>query len=124
MNKKEFFDELYRQFNAREIENVLSKTHDDVKWANGMEGGFVYGHDAVREYWTRQFSMVNPRVEPQNVETDGDVSTITVHQTVKDLDGNLLSDATVKHIFHLENDLVKTFELEEYNQANFETRNQ
>lgn len=123
MNKTEFFEELYRQFNAREIENVLSKTHDDVKWANGMEGGFVYGHDAVREYWTRQFSLVNPRVEPQIIETDGDVSTITVHQTVKDLDGNLLSDATVKHIFHLENDLVKTFELEEYNQANFGTRN-
>lgn len=123
MNKTEFFEELYRQFNAREIENVLAKTHDDVKWANGMEGGFVHGQDEVREYWTRQFSIVNPRVEPQKIETDGDVSTIIVHQTVKDLDGNLLSDATVRHIFHLEKDLVKTFELEEYNQANFEKRN-
>ena len=25
----------------------------DVKWANGLEGGFVYGRNAVREYWTR-----------------------------------------------------------------------
>ncbi len=28
----------------REIHLVISKMTDDIKWANRMDGGFVYGH--------------------------------------------------------------------------------
>lgn len=108
---QEFFEDLYNKFNHRDIEEVLAKLSDDVKWANGMEGGFVNGRDAVREYWTRQFSMINARVEPQKFETNGDKTVVTIHQLVKDLDGNVLEDTTVKHIFQLEKGLVKTFEI-------------
>ena len=113
MTDKEFFEDLYRNFNARDIEQVLMKMSDDVKWANGMEGGFVHGRDAVREYWTRQFTMINGRVEPQKIESDGDKTVVTGHQLVKDLDGNVFEDTTVRHIFRLENGLVKTFEIGE-----------
>jgi hypothetical protein len=26
---------------------------DDVKWANGMDGDYVYGHEAVKDYWDK-----------------------------------------------------------------------
>lgn len=44
------FTELYNNFNDRKIDLVISKMTDTVKWANGMDGGYVYGHDGVKEY--------------------------------------------------------------------------
>ena len=40
----------YTAFNARDIDTILSWMHPDVEWANGMEGGYVHGHDGVRAY--------------------------------------------------------------------------
>ena len=39
--------------------------HPDVIWPNGMEGGTVVGHAAARAYWTRQWGLIDPRVEPR-----------------------------------------------------------
>ncbi len=55
---------LYADFNARNIDGVLAILADDVVWANGMDGGHVQGRDAVRAYWTRQWAIVSPHVEP------------------------------------------------------------
>src|SRR5579863_4883372 len=55
---------VYGQFNARDIESVLAAMHHDVIWANGMDGGHVHGRDEVRKYWTRQWTTLDPRVEP------------------------------------------------------------
>jgi ketosteroid isomerase-like protein len=57
-------ERLYVLFNRREIEAVLARLTEDVHWANGMEGGYVDGRDAVREYWLRQFDMIDGCVEP------------------------------------------------------------
>ena len=54
----------YEAFNARDIEAALELMHADVDWPNGMEGGRVAGRDAVRAYWTRQFGMIDSRVDP------------------------------------------------------------
>jgi hypothetical protein len=51
----------YQAFNARDVDAVL---HPEVDW-NGMEGGRMHGHAGVREYWTRQWSLVDPHVEPR-----------------------------------------------------------
>jgi hypothetical protein len=60
----ELLKRIYERFNARDIDGVLTALADDVAWANGMDGGHVHGREAVREYWTRQWSMVSPHVEP------------------------------------------------------------
>jgi len=49
----------YKFFNARDIDSVLKTMHNDVDWPNGMEGGRVHGHSAVRDYWLRQWSLVD-----------------------------------------------------------------
>jgi hypothetical protein len=54
---------FYDRFNTRDIEAVLAAPHEDVIWANGMEGGHVNGHDEVRSYWTRQWTMIDPHVD-------------------------------------------------------------
>ena len=50
----------YREFNARNIEAVLERLRPEVEWANGMEGGHVLGRDGVRDYWTRQWAILDP----------------------------------------------------------------
>jgi ketosteroid isomerase-like protein len=66
-------ERIYARFNARDIDGVLAVLADDVIWANGMDGGHVHGREAVREYWTRQWTMVSPYVEPLGFSqtTDG-----------------------------------------------------
>jgi len=60
----DFLKCVYDRLNARDMENVLAAMHEDVIWANGMEGGHVHGRDEVRSYWTRQWRMIDPHVEP------------------------------------------------------------
>ena len=103
---------LYDRFNARDIEAVLAMLHSDVVWANGMDGGHVYGHDGVRSYWKRQWAMIDPHVEPNDFSADvNGAFNVVVHQTVRDLDGNVLSDKIVGHIFRLEGGLIQRFDI-------------
>jgi hypothetical protein len=109
-----FLRRLYEQFNARETDGLLAQMAPDVMWANAMEGGHAQGRDAVLAYWTRQWSMFDPQVEPEEFShgDDGAV-TVKVHQVVKDLEGKVLADVRVGHVFRLEGGLVKQFDVSE-----------
>lgn len=103
--------ELYAAFNARDIDRCLGGMTPDVTWANGMDGGYVHGHQGVREYWTRQWKLVNPRVDPKDFQSNDNKVTVGVHQVVRALDGTVIVDQMVKHIFTFEGSLVKIFEI-------------
>ena len=98
----------YRAFNARDIEAAVALMHPEVDWPNAWEGGRVVGHDAVADYWTRQFEQISSRVEPERFDRDPDGAvTVTVHQVVHDAGaGELQSDTHVLHRYRLEDGLV------------------
>ena len=103
---------MYDAFNARDIEGVFALLADDVAWANGMEGTHVRGKDAIREYWTHQWSVIDPRVEPQAIARAADGSLVAeVHQVVKDLEGRTIIDEPVRHAFRLDGGLVRRFDI-------------
>jgi ketosteroid isomerase-like protein len=105
---------MYERFNARDMETVLAAMLEDVTWANGMEGGHVHGRDEVRSYWTRQWAMINPRVDPTGFSVGPDKEVIVeVHQVVHDKEGKLLIDQMVGHIFRFENGLIRRFDIRE-----------
>jgi SnoaL-like domain len=111
-NNVELLKLLYEGFNARDIETVLAAMHEDVLWANGMEGGYVRGREGVRSYWTRQWAMIDPHVEPIGFSTGPDEEVVVdVHQIVLDLTGNLLSDQRVDHTYWIEDGLIKRFDI-------------
>ena len=112
-NLDNFFQELYKNFNDRKIDSVISHMAEDVKWANGMEGGYVYDHNGVREYWTRQFTMVSSKVTPLEIDAENGTVKIKVHQVVHDLNGKLLADETVYHLFHLRDNKIAQFDIGE-----------
>jgi hypothetical protein len=112
LDNVELLKRLYDRFNARDIEAVLAALDPDVIWANGMEGGHVYGREGVRSYWTRQWATLDPHVEPVKfAERPGGHVMIEVHQVVRDLKGNLLADKVVGHSFLVENGMVKRFDI-------------
>lgn len=112
-------EHLYERFNAQDMDGVLSALADDVVWANAMEGGYVVGREAVRAYWTRQWAVVRPRVEPVGFRRTSEGAVVAeVRQTVRDLEGNPLhaqthglSDKTVGHVFYLREGRVARFDV-------------
>jgi hypothetical protein len=104
----------YEAFNARDIDGALALMHPDVDWPNGMEGGRERGHAAVRAYWTRQFGMIDSHVEPDRFEVDGEGRIVVdVLQIVRDLEGAVLSDSRVRHIYSFRDGLVARMAIEE-----------
>lgn len=84
----EMIKRVYASFNARDIDAVLAVLSDNVAWANGMDGGHVHGRQAVRDYWTRQWAVISPHVEPVAFkETEDGAVAVEVIQSVFDLDG-------------------------------------
>ena len=115
MEKKiqDLFKKAYAAFSARDIDTALSTMHSDVEWPKAFEGGYVTGHDEIRKYWTRQWAEINPTVEPVtfNKRQNGTFE-ISVHQAVKDLQDNLMFDGIVKHIYTLQDGLLRRMEIE------------
>ena len=64
--------------------------------------GGVYGLER-----TNQFKDIQPELETLKFETDeNNRNIVTVHQIIKDLQGNTLADATVHQIFTIEDGLI------------------
>jgi ketosteroid isomerase-like protein len=103
---------VYDAFNARAIEAVLTAMHPEVDWPNGMEGGRVHGHQAVREYWTRQWRAIDPHVEPRGFAIDGTGRIVVdVLQVVRDLAGKILDDRMVRHVYDIRDGLVRRMDI-------------
>jgi hypothetical protein len=114
MEPEELLGKAYVAFNDRDIDGALALMHADVAWPNAMEGGTVHGHDGVRAYWSRQWRIINPTVEPLNIvqEADG-LYVVQVRQVVTDLQGILLTDRIVHHAYSLENGKVTSMAIRE-----------
>jgi hypothetical protein len=112
--EQELLKKAYAAFNARDIEGALSTMQPNVEWPNGMEGGTVHGHEGVRSYWTRQWSMISPHVDPVTFDVDGSGKVIVgVHQVVRDLEGKILLDRIVQHVYTLKNGLIQSMTIHE-----------
>ena len=110
--ERQLLIEMYDRFNARDLDAVLARLHPDVSWPNGWEGGWLAGREAVRDYWTRQWAAIDPKVEPISLEQDeGGRIVVGVHQVVRDLDGNIISDGMVEHVYEIDNGLIKRMEI-------------
>jgi ketosteroid isomerase-like protein len=115
MNEREReLSRLYAAFNARDIDTVLSALHPDVEWPNGWEGGWLHGRDAVRAYWLRQWSEIDPSVEPIAFSHPApDRVAVSVHQVVRDRTGATVFDGTVIHTYAFAGRLVQRMEIGE-----------
>lgn len=109
---KTMIEQAYSAFNRRDIDGALALMTEDVKWPKASEGGMVVGKEEIRAYWTRQWNEFDPYVEPVAItERDGGKIFVRVHQLVRNLQGEVLSDSEVLHVFTLNNGLIAAMDL-------------
>jgi len=115
VDRVERLEAVYRAFNAREIDTVLEQMTPDVDWPNAWEGGRVHGRDGVRDYWTRQWAAIDPTVEPVGYTTRlDDTVAVRVHQVARSLDGTVLEEGHVHHVYAFRGDLIARMDVEEH----------
>lgn len=114
MDKKAVIRRIYAAFNRRDVDGTLAFMNGDVSWPKASEGGRVVGPQAIREYWTRQWSVFDPVVSVLEVidRANGTVA-VKVHQLVKDLKGNVLSDTELWHVYSFTDGLIDRMEIDE-----------
>jgi len=111
-NTKTIIEQAYSAFNKRDIDGALEVMTQDVSWPKASEGGKVVGKEEIRAYWTRQWDEFDPLVEPLAMtEEDGGKTRVRVHQLVKSLQGDVLSDSEVLHVFTVNSGLIAAMHL-------------
>ncbi|MGA8162812.1 MAG: nuclear transport factor 2 family protein [Acidobacteriaceae bacterium] len=109
---KALIEQAYSAFNKRDIDGALALMTEDVSWPKASEGGRVVGKEEIRAYWTRQWGEFDGHVEPLAItEEDGGRVRVRVHQLVRNLQGDVLSDSEVLHIFTVNNGLIAAMDL-------------
>ena len=101
-------------FNRRDINSALALMSENVSWPKASEGGRVVGKEEIRAYWTRQWKEFDPHVEPlELIDRKGGITEVKVHQLVKSLGGDVLSDSEVWHVYTIANGLIERVDLKE-----------
>ena len=99
---------------ARDLDTGFGFLRPDVDWQNGWEGGRLRGHPALRDYWTRQWAVIESHVEPVGVAADphGRI-VVVVRQTLRDLGGNVLDARLVRHVYTMDRGLISRMDIVE-----------
>ena len=104
----------YAAFNDRDIDNALTLMSEDVSWPKASEGGRVTGKEEIRSYWTRQWKEFDPHVEPlEMIDREDGTTDVRVHQLVKTVGGDVLSDGEVWHVYAVANGLIERMDFKE-----------
>jgi hypothetical protein len=113
-NTKTLIAQAYSAFNQRNVDGALALMSDNVSWPKASEGGRVVGKEQIRAYWTRQWQEFDPHVEPLEViDREGGKTEVRVHQLVKNLGGEVLSDSEVWHVYTIANGLIERMDIGE-----------
>jgi hypothetical protein len=114
MMAQELISQAYSAFNQRDIDATLVLMSEHVSWPKASEGGRVVGKQEIRDYWTRQWAEFDPRVDVLEV-VDGEAGKIDVkvHQLVKNLKGDVLSDTELWHVYTIANGLIERMDIKE-----------
>ncbi|MFP5228459.1 MAG: nuclear transport factor 2 family protein [Acidobacteriota bacterium] len=111
-------ERAYAAFNRRDIDGVLVLMTEDVSWPKASEGGRAAGKEEVRAYWTRQWREFDPHVEPMAITEDEDGRVrVTVHQVVRSLGGDILSDSEVLHVYTVKGGRIAAMNIGDANDA-------
>jgi hypothetical protein len=115
--------EIYSAFNQRNIDGALARMSESVSWPKASEGGRVVGKEGIRAYWSRQWKEFDPHVEPMEVIDRGAGKIdVRVHQLVKSLAGEMLSDSEVWHAYTTADGLIERMDLGESGAASEQSR--
>ncbi len=112
MSTQALISQAYSAFNKKDVDGTLALMSESVSWPKASEGGRVVGKKEIREYWTRQWADFDPRVDVLEViERENGKTEVKVHQLVKNLKGDVLSDTELWHVYTIQNNLVERMDI-------------
>jgi hypothetical protein len=107
-NTRSLIAAAYAAFNRGDIDGAVTLMSESVSWPKASEGGRVVGKEEIRAYWTRQWKEFDPQVEPvEMIDREGSKTDVRVHQLGKNLNGDVLSETDVWHVYTIENGLIE-----------------
>ena len=113
-NTQTLIAQAYSAFNHRDIDSALELMSENVSWPKASEGGRAVGKEEIRAYWTRQWKQFDPHVEPiEVIDREGGITDVKVHQLVKSLAGEVLSDSEVWHVYTIANGLIERMDIKQ-----------
>lgn len=114
MNTQTLVAQAYSAFNRRDIDGTLALMSENVSWPKASEGGRVVGKQDIRAYWKRQWAEFDPYVEVlQVIDREAGKADVKVHQLVKNLKGDVLSDTELWHVYTIANGLIERMDIKE-----------
>jgi hypothetical protein len=112
VNTQEVIAQAYSAFNKRDVDGTLALMSENVSWPKASEGGRVVGKQDIREYWTRQWADFDPHVDVLEViDRENGKIEVKVHQLVKNLKGDVLSDTELWHVYTIQNNLIERMDI-------------
>jgi hypothetical protein len=109
---RQVVEHAYAAFNAHDLAGALSAMHPDVEWSDDVDGRTVHGRDEVGDYWTRQWTVVDPHADPLRIDDDDDGRLIVaVHQIVRNRSGLVVAERFVEHAYLVEDGLIRRMEI-------------
>jgi hypothetical protein len=113
-NTQTLIAHAYAAFNQRNVDGALALMSENVSWPKASEGGRAVGKEEIRAYWTRQWQQFDPHVEPiEVIDREEGKTEVRVHQLVKSLSGDVLSDSEVWHLYTIANGLIERMDIKE-----------
>ena len=121
-NTQTLIAQAYSAFYQRNVDGALALMSDNVSWPKASEGGRVVGKEQIRAYWTRQWQEFDPHVEPiEVIDREVGKTDVRVHQLVKSLGGDVLSDSEVWHVYTIASGLIERMDLKESEESSDST---
>ena len=100
-------EELYRAVNERDLDTFLGHVAPGVEWPNTATGGYLHGRDELRAYCEKQWKEVNSSIEPMRINFTADgTAHVLVDQLVRALDGEVLQNRRVEHVFEFDGPFI------------------
>lgn len=113
MTTQDLIARAYAAFNHRDVDAAFELMSEQVSWPKASEGGRVVGKQAIREYWTSQWGQFDPHVDIlEIVEREPGNADVKVRQLVKSLDGDVLSDTEVRHVYTVANGKIERTDID------------
>ena len=112
MNTQALISQAYAAFNRRDVDGTLALMSENVSWPKASEGGRVVGKQDIRQYWTRQWADFDPRLEVLEViDRENGKTAVKVHLLVRTLQGEVLSDTELWHVYTIGNHLIERMDI-------------
>lgn len=103
----------FTAYNRRDADALALMLHEDVDWPDGS-GGRLHGREAVKSYWTAQWTRTRTQDDPTGFEglADGRIA-VRLDQTVRALDGAMIFNAKRRYIFEMEGHLIRRLDFDQ-----------